>query len=157
MQDGIAPTILVVDSGATQLASVLDTLRRAGYRVSGLESFPDAARLLASVHPDLLMADVRLGAFNGLQLVLQRHAARPTEPSIVTNAYADSVLERQARELGAPYLVKPISPDVLLRTVEALLPPLLGPVASRIGPGVASGARHFRRRTRGRWATSGRG
>ena len=57
---------------------------------------------------------------------------KPEEPDIdavlLTHAHADPVLRREALQADAPYLVKPISPDVLLRTVEALLPPLLGRV-----------------------------
>ncbi len=123
MQDGIAPTILVVDSGPTQLASVLNTLRGAGYQASGVDSFQEARHRLASIQPDLLIADIQLGAFNGLQLVLERHATHITKPSVVTHAHADPVLRREALKADAPYLVKPINPEVLLRTVEALLPP----------------------------------
>ncbi len=117
-----APTILVVDGDGRQRASVLRILRRAGYQVTGVDSFHAARQFLASTQPDLLIADVRLGAFNGLHLVWQRHAAHPGQPSIVTHAVADAVLQRDAFTFGAPYLVKPISPLVLLSAVDALLP-----------------------------------
>ena len=39
----------------------------------------------------------------------------------MNNAYAYSVLERDAREVGAPYLVKPILRAVLLGVVEEVI------------------------------------
>ena len=117
----VGHTILVVDRDPQTLASALEHLRSAGYRASGVESFHEARQLLPTIQPDVLIADVRLGAFNGLRLVTQRHAEHPGEPSIVTHAYLDPVLRRKALQLDVPYLVKPIYADVLLGTVAELL------------------------------------
>ena len=117
-----APTILVVESDPRQRVSVLDILRSAGYQIAGVDSFHEAQLFLGSIQPDLLIADIQLGAFNGLQLVRQRHAAHPAQPSIVTHAVADAVLQHHAFTLQAPYLVKPIRTQALLSAVEALVP-----------------------------------
>ncbi len=135
-----APTILVVESDPRQRVSVLDILRRAGYQVAGVDSFHAARQFLASTQPDLLIADVRLGAFNGLHLVWQRHAAHPGQPSIVTHAEADAVLQRDAFTLQAPYLVKPIRTQVLLSTVDALVPRSQPAPPPRHGPRRSWGA-----------------
>ena len=68
-----------------------------------------------------MIADIRLEYFNGLQLVLQRHVDHPGKASLVTNTYADQVLEREARAVGAPYLVKPVSAGELLQVSAMLL------------------------------------
>ena len=125
--DATSPVILAVDSDHAALARAVEILSRAGYRVTGVDSFQKAKPLLASSQPDLMIADVRLGAFNGLHLVLRRRREHPHKPSIVTNSYADPVLERQAREFRTPYLVKPLSPEVLLTVVAKTLGPLHGP------------------------------
>ncbi len=142
--DEFAPTILVVESDPRQRASVLDILRGAGYQVAGVDSFHEAQQFLASIQPDLLIADMQLGAFNGLQLVRQRHAAHPAQPSIVTHAEADAVLQRHAFTFQAPYLVKPIKTQALLSAVEALVP----------RPRPASPVRHGPRRSWGAVSTA---
>ncbi len=126
--DGTSPTVVVVDSDLTARASCVEALQAARYRVSEVGSFQAARHLLESIQPDLLIADIRLGEFNGLHLVWRRHVEYPQRPSIVTNAYADPVLERQARAFNAPYLVKPLSRERLLRVVARAL----GDLASRV-------------------------
>ena len=95
-------------------------LSNAGYRVVTAESFERAVETLKTFTPDLLIVDVRLGDFNGLQLI----ATAPVPiRAIVVTGFADSVLERDARHLGAEYLVKPVSRDLLLETIARQLPP----------------------------------
>ena len=95
-------------------------LQRAGYDVIATDSVPEGRRALEEGAPDLLIADVRLGEFNGLQLIAM--SGRPI-PAIVVTAFVDPALEADARRLGAHYLVKPITPGVLLSLVEELLRP----------------------------------
>ena len=114
---GVAQSVLVVDSDVDALANTVGILSSAGYRVSGEDSFHGAADALTSNEPDVLIADVRLGGFNGLHLVWRRRHEHPGKPSVVTSATADPVLARDTRQLGAPYLVKPISREALLAAV----------------------------------------
>ena len=118
---GTSPTIVVVDADRTARADSVEVLQVAGYRVNDVGSFEAARRVLEAMTPDLLIADIRLGVFNGLQLVWRRHVKYPQGASIVTNTYADPVLEQQARAFNAPYLVKPISGELLLRVVARAL------------------------------------
>ena len=119
--ESVIYTILVVDGDSATRAGTVKALRDAGYRVDAVGSFNEAKSFLATTQPDLLIADIRLEYFNGLQLVLQRHADHPGKASVVTNTYADQVLEREARAVGAPYLVKPVSAAELLRVSAGLL------------------------------------
>ena len=121
-------TVVVVDADPTARASCVEMLRTAGYRVSEVASFQEARHVLESMHPDLLIADIRLREFNGLHLVWRRFVESPQGPSIVTNTYADPVLERQARAFNAPYLVKPVSRELLLSVVARALGDLAGRV-----------------------------
>jgi CheY-like chemotaxis protein len=71
-------------------------------------------RLLRTSPPDLLIADVRLGPFNGLQLLI----SSPTPvPAIIITGFADPVLEADARRRGAEYVLKPVSPAALIDLV----------------------------------------
>ena len=125
--DEASPTILIVDSDTAARAHAVEALQTAGYQVSGVDSFQKARHILKSVQPDLLIADIRLGTFNGLHLVWRRYVDYPQGASIVTNAYADQVLKRQAHAFQAPYLVKPISRELLLRVVARALGTLPAP------------------------------
>ena len=110
--------VLVVGIGATDVDSTARLLRGDGHTVVVANSFEKARALLASNQPDLLITDIQLGAYNGLQLVWQRHFEQPGRPSIVTSSYPDPVLEAEARRLGCPYLVRPFDDHELLTAVE---------------------------------------
>ena len=111
------PTVLVVDSDLLALALTAGVLRQAGYACTSAASFADARASLADTSPDLLITVVRLGAFNGLQLVLRRFLRDPSRRAIVTDIVHDPLLEREARRAGAVYTVTPISPRDLLGLV----------------------------------------
>ncbi len=106
------PTVLVVDGIPSTRTTTVGELSRAGYVCASAGSFRDAEARLAERSPDLLITAVRLGAFNGLQLVLQRFLRDPSRRAIVTDIVHDPVLEREARRAGAVYTVTPVSPQI---------------------------------------------
>jgi DNA-binding NtrC family response regulator len=109
--------LLVEDDEATRgLLSTL--LERTGYDVIATDSVQEGKTLLEKGHPDLLITDIRLGAFNGLQLIAM--SSRPI-PTIVTTGFPDPVLEAEARQSGAEFLLKPIDPNALLALLADLL------------------------------------
>ena len=58
-------------------------MREAGYGVTATADFQEAKRLLDAHGPDLLIADVRLGPFNGLHLVIRTHFRYPVFRAIL--------------------------------------------------------------------------
>ena len=50
-----------------------------------------------------MITDIRLGAYNGLHLVVAR---RTPIPAIVITGFPDSTLEAEARRMGAEFLVE---------------------------------------------------
>ena len=112
-----ARTVLIVDGDPEALARTVEVVTTGGYRAMGVSTFEEARQLLTVNVPDVLIADVRLGAFNGLHLVLHCRLKHPRVASIVTHAYHDVVLEAEARKLDAPYLVTPLKPEELLAHV----------------------------------------
>jgi DNA-binding response OmpR family regulator len=111
-------TILIVDDHRVTRLGLAEMLGDAGYSVVTTGSFEEAREILRDDPPDLLIADVRLGSFNGLQLVISGHNR---VPAIVITGYADPVLEAEARRGGADYLVKPFDPDRLLTIIREKL------------------------------------
>jgi DNA-binding NtrC family response regulator len=93
----------------------------AGYRVTGVASFAAGRRAMSDSTPDLLLTDIRLGAYNGLQLVLRARAANPRLRAIVVTGFPDPVVRREAETLGAMHLEKPVDLDELRALVAAAL------------------------------------
>ena len=114
----MARTILIVEDDEATRVGLLVLLAEAGYRTVGAGTLKQATELLAQQNPDLMLVDVRLGGDNGLQLVAM--AIQPI-PAIVTTAFADPILEAEARQFGADFMVKPLSPKALLDLSERKL------------------------------------
>jgi two-component system chemotaxis response regulator CheY len=115
----MAGYLLVVDDDPDVVHTLTDILHEAGHEAAGATSFEEGKRLLAGeTKPSVLITDVRLGMFNGLQLALFRPASTAV---IVISGYRDAVIEDETRRLGGVYLLKPIPGPLLLETVEGLL------------------------------------
>ncbi|MGH9331647.1 MAG: response regulator, partial [Vicinamibacterales bacterium] len=113
--------ILVVEDDDRALAGMLELLREAGHTVTGAATF-DAAKGLLELHPyDLLITDIRLRAFNGLQLVRRSRLLHPNMAVILVTAYEDAMLELEAARYRAEYLLKPVKPADLLAAISRTL------------------------------------
>jgi CheY-like chemotaxis protein len=112
------PKILVVEDDLATRVGLQELLASAGYVAVVAADFREGRRLLEHERPDLLIVDLRLQGFNGLQLL---HINPRPIPTIVVTGFPDDVLQGDARRLGAEYLVKPYEPAKLLALVSRLL------------------------------------
>jgi DNA-binding response OmpR family regulator len=112
--------VLVVSADSKRPAAAFDILKSAGHDVVAAFGFDEAVRTLADYSPDLMIAEVRLGAFNGLHLVIRSQLAHPSLRTIVVDRSHDPVLQLDAERLGALYLVAPVPEDDLLAHVSRL-------------------------------------
>ena len=110
--------ILIVEDDRASRMGLQELLRQAGYDTIVAADFRAGRRALEHETPDLLIADLRLEGFNGLQLLHVN--PRPT-PTIIVTGFPDDVLKTEAHSLGAEYLVKPVAPPELLAAIERLL------------------------------------
>jgi DNA-binding response OmpR family regulator len=110
------PRVLVVDDDERYLAEIKKLLEHAGYKTSVASSLEDGRRELRSRPPDLLILDVRLGASNGLQLLIPQGQLRI--PAIVVTGLCDSTFRADAAAFGASYMIKPVSPAALLTGIK---------------------------------------
>jgi DNA-binding response OmpR family regulator len=117
----MGPVILIVDDDAATLSGLATLVEGAGYSTLSARDYAEARRLLLQLPVDLLVVDVRLGAYNGLQLVVFAQSLPSPPRAIVTSGFEDHVLEEEARHLGAPFLLKPIDPPRLLAQITATL------------------------------------
>ena len=110
--------VLIVDDDGSTRRGLVQLLVQAGYDATAVGTFDEARRIIDATPPDLLITDIRLEAYNGLQLIL--HTPH-TIPTIVITGFADPVLEAEARRGGAAYMVKPVQPVQLLEVVAEKL------------------------------------
>jgi len=106
---------LIVDCETATRDSFATLLERGGYRTLTADGVPSATTVLTENELDLLITEIRLEGYNGLHLIAM--APKPVRAIVVT-AYPDPVIEADARRFGAEFLVKPVTPELLLRTVK---------------------------------------
>jgi len=139
-----APLIVLVNVDRKALQQTEALLSEAGYLVAAVSSFDEATKLLDSVSPDLLVADVRLHGYSGLHLAIRTRLEHPDLPVIITHRVPDEIYQREARKAGAMFAASPLTNPDFLRHVRAAL-------ERRSGP--PSGIRRWpRRRAAGRVA-----
>ena len=120
IQTGTGRNILIVEDDQSTLTGWVELLRAAGYFVRGVSSYEEGRQELAMM-PDLLITDVRLGAYNGLQLLMRGRMVNPRLQAIVITGYADQIVRREAVYLQAEHLEKPVDADRLLQVVSSVL------------------------------------
>ena len=111
--------VLIVDDDEAVLDMFTGILRLVGHEVTSFSRFESAKAYLSVAKPDVLISDVRLGAFNGLQLVVFAKLQHPEMIAIVLTGFDDPVLRTEAAHAGASYLVKPIDSETILDLIEA--------------------------------------
>jgi DNA-binding response OmpR family regulator len=67
---------LVVDDDLTTRNGLAEFLADPGFECTAVGSFREAVALLRTLPPDLLITDIRLQEYNGLQLVVMANPAR---------------------------------------------------------------------------------
>jgi two-component system response regulator YesN len=110
--------LLIVDDDVGLLDAMQRALRDSLRTVVACDSFEKARRVLKDQSFDALITDVRLGAFNGLQLAVMARDMYPDMRLIVFSGFDDPVLRADAEQIGAAYLVKPVGSGDLLKLLE---------------------------------------
>ena len=110
--------VVLVDDDDAQLDIVTQFLSRAGHEVVTFSQFPAAKDYLTNERTDVVITDIRLGAFNGLQLVIQAKVGNRRTLAIVLTWFDDPVVQAEAAKAGAEYMVKPVNIEELLARIE---------------------------------------
>jgi DNA-binding response OmpR family regulator len=113
--------ILVLDDDEHALAGIVELLGGASWEAIGTPSYEEALRLLAEDRFDLVITDVRLRGFNGLNLAKRARAGRPGLAIIIISGYEDAMMELEASRYQAIFLRKPLHPARFLETVAQSL------------------------------------
>ncbi len=117
----LAQTILVVDDEPTISQVVASYLRRDGFRAVTASDGPSAVEAALEHKPDLVVLDVMLPGFDGLQVMARLRQDRHV-PVILLTARGEESDRIRGFRLGADdYVVKPFSPAELVARVHAVL------------------------------------
>jgi DNA-binding response OmpR family regulator len=113
--------VLVVDDDPTIADSVAIRLRAEGFRVEVAGDGPAAVAAFRASRPDLVVLDVMLPGFDGLEVCRRIQADRPV-PVLMLTARAEETDLLVGLGVGADdYLIKPFSMRELVARVHALL------------------------------------
>ena len=134
-------SVLVVEPALDELLYVTSMLSSAGFHVTAAASFAQARALLGSPRPfALLFTALRLGMYNGLHLVVRGRCVQPAMAAVVTASTEDAMLQAEAEEQGATFVVKPTTSQeciaAILQTVyrsDASAGPIRPPFERRRG------------------------
>ena len=123
-------TVLLVDDEVAVRELVRDLLRRCGYNVIEATDVHDACALFARHRDDirLLVTDIVMPQMNGRQLAEQFVAEQPALKVLYMSGYTDDQVLVQGAAAVPSFLQKPFTPDVLARTVRAVLDAASPPV-----------------------------
>ena len=113
--------ILVVDDDPHALRYTRDALSKAGYAPIVTAEPGDVDRLIAEEGPHLVLLDMMLPGFDGIDL-MKDILAKSALPVIFLSAYGQENLIARAFETGASdYVVKPFSPTELAARIMSVL------------------------------------
>ena len=121
METGRVPRILVVDDEPPLVELVRGYLSREGFEILTAADGPTAVQLVRDEVPDLVILDVMLPVFDGLEVCRQIRAFSDAYVLMLT-ARGEEIDRVVGLTVGADdYLVKPFSPRELVARVKALL------------------------------------
>jgi DNA-binding response OmpR family regulator len=114
--------ILTVEDDAAIRRGIVDSLRFAGYAPLEAETGDAGLAMALSQTYDMLLLDLVLPGRDGLEILRQVRAAKPTQPVIILTARGAENDRVTGLQLGADdYVIKPFSVKELLARIEAVL------------------------------------
>ena len=129
--------VLIVDDQKLFAESLRYVLQ---YRAEDLEivglasSGREALEMVRSLHPDIVLMDVRMPEMDGVQATRVLHEMHPGVKILMLSTFQDDDYVRQAMRHGAVgYLLKNIAPDEVARAIRAVMAGILqmSPAAAR--------------------------
>lgn len=114
--------VVIVDDDVSCLVALEQILKHWGHETETFRAFEDARAFLNQARPAVVIVDVRLGNYNGLQLIHFSSGHSPETQWLVVSGYDDPVLRQEATKLGAVFLTKPIDLQRLRQYLPATTP-----------------------------------
>ena len=114
--------ILVIDDNRAVVDLLVARLGEEGHSVSSALTSDEGLKLVASLHPDLVLLDLALPDMSGLEVLKRIRVLDPSIRVIMVTANTDAQRAREALEIGAvAYVDKPFDAAYLKRVVAMAL------------------------------------
>lgn len=116
-------SLLIVEDDASMSTMLSLFLEDAGYNVQIAQHGVEALEMLQTYRPALILLDIRMPVMDGPEFLQQARQQFPDHlpPIILMTAYRDGGPE--IRQLGLPWITKPMQLDELLQLVRQHIPP----------------------------------
>ncbi len=113
--------ILIADDESIIRLGLKQILEEAGHTVYTAENGAEAVRMADSVHPDLVILDIKMPEMDGLEAARLIYDQAQV-PIIFLTAYGEqSLIERASRLPVMGYLIKPLKEPELLAMIEVAI------------------------------------
>lgn len=114
--------ILVVDDDRSVLCSLAEILQLEGYEVETAKSGQEALEKSNTRSYDVTLLDIRLPDMEGTELLTKLNDNSSSMIKIMVTGYPNMQNASDSLRLGADaYLIKPVSPEKLRRTIDERL------------------------------------
>ena len=114
-------SILVVDDDSLSREFLVEACKSLGYRTHEACNGRQALDVVASVHPDVVITDLRMPEMDGTQLVEALHESAPEIATILVTAHGTVESAVQAMRSGAAdFLLKPCSIEAIQMVLERM-------------------------------------
>jgi DNA-binding NtrC family response regulator len=123
-------TVLIVEDDKTVLKILVRLLSSEGYITLEAESGAGAIKIAANFMPDLVILDLRLPDYNGIDVLSRLKKMNKDIQVVILTAFGSQDAARIAMEMGAfDFLTKPFGSDDVIHVVHKALE--FGPPVSR--------------------------
>lgn len=115
--------IVIVDDNPVNL-DMAETILKEDYKVTKLISGEQLFKLLARVHPDMILLDIQMPGMDGYEILskLRQNSEWRDIPVIFVTGQKDSASEREGFRLGAQdFIGKPFNNEVTLSRIRSQL------------------------------------
>src|SRR5229473_7330076 len=120
--DGVSPTILVVDDNKAILDFLVLLLSKQQFAAIGASSGRQCLQIVQSQHVDLVILDVMMPVMDGLEVCQELKKLAPSIPIILLTARDDMMTRAAAMDLGvSEFVAKPVNNRDLLARVRTQL------------------------------------
>ena len=118
-------TVMLVDDSPTILMSMSAILKKHGFTVATATDGQDALAKVVSVKPNLIISDLNMPRMDGMTFLkaVRKLAGQRFTPILILTTESEQAKRQEAKSAGATgWLVKPVSPDDLLKVIRQVVP-----------------------------------
>jgi DNA-binding response OmpR family regulator len=111
-ESSMTSSVLVVTTNREVRAAYEQAFVGIGCTVTTAASFEEARRAIATCAPDVLIAALRMGDYNGIHLALVTRIAKPSATAVVVGEFANDS-DADARASGCEFLIRPTTSELV--------------------------------------------